>query len=74
MSKSLIFAHFLFFGERIAHSLIFGQKMSDSLRKPMSKFPALVCNCTVQYLPLGEKISLSFFTSFLIFIKCYVCV
>ena len=43
MSQSLIFAHFLFFGERcenewiahffewIAHSLIFGQKTSDSL-------------------------------------------
>ena len=29
------------FFERIAHSLIFGQKTSDSLGKPMSKFPAL---------------------------------
>ena len=30
------------FFEQIAHSLIFGKKKSDSLRKPMSKFPALV--------------------------------
>ena len=29
------------FFEQIAHSLIFGQKTSDSLGKPMSKFPAL---------------------------------
>ena len=29
------------FFELIAHSLIFGQKTSDSLGKPMSKFPAL---------------------------------
>ena len=27
---------------KIAHSLIFSQKTSDSLRKPMSEFPALV--------------------------------
>ena len=31
-------AHFF---EQIAHLLIFGQKTSDSLGKPMSKFPAL---------------------------------
>ena len=30
------------FFERIAHLLIFLQKTSDSLRKPMSEFPALV--------------------------------
>ena len=38
-------AHFLTnrsFFERIAHLLIFLQKTSDSLRKPMSEFPALV--------------------------------
>ena len=29
------------FFEQITHLLIFGQKTSDSLRKPMSKFPAL---------------------------------
>ena len=29
------------FFERIAHSLIFSQKTSNSLRKPMSEFPAL---------------------------------
>ena len=34
MSKLLVF-------EQIAHLLIFGQKTSDSLGKPMSKFPAL---------------------------------
>ena len=32
-------AHFF---EPIAHLLIFGQKTSDSLRKPMSEFPALL--------------------------------
>ena len=36
MSESLVFF------EQIAHSLIFFKKMSDSLRKPMSQFPALV--------------------------------
>ena len=30
------------FFERIPHSLIFSQKTSDSLRKPMSEFPALI--------------------------------
>ena len=30
------------FFERIAYSLIFSQKTSDSLRNPMSKFPALI--------------------------------
>ena len=30
------------FFELIAHSLIFSQKTSDSLRKPMSEFPALL--------------------------------
>ena len=35
MSESLIFF------EQMAHSLIFGLKTSDSLGKPMSKFPAL---------------------------------
>ena len=29
------------FFERIAHSLIFSQKTSESLRKPLSEFPAL---------------------------------
>ena len=46
------------FFEGIAHLLIFGQKTSASLRKPMSKFPALwysrystrtYCSITVQY-------------------------
>ena len=32
-------AHFF---EQITHSLIFGQKSSDSLRKPMNEFPALM--------------------------------
>ena len=41
------------FFERIAHSLIFSQKTSNSLRKPMSEFPALqrtVQNCQVLHL------------------------
>ena len=33
------------FFEQIAHSLIFLQKPSDSLRKPMSEFPALKKQC-----------------------------
>ena len=41
------------FFERITHSLIFSQKTSNSLRKPMSEFPALqrtVQNCQVLHL------------------------
>ena len=33
-------AHQKWVNERIAHLLIFSQKTSDSLRKPLSKFPA----------------------------------
>ena len=40
-------AHFF---EQIAHLLIFGQKTSDSLGKPMSKFPALG-NTVIMNLP-----------------------
>ena len=38
LTKNERIVHFF---ERIAHLLIFLQKKSDSLRKPMSKFPAL---------------------------------
>ena len=34
------------FFEQITHSLIFGQKTSDSLGKPKSEFPALLCTYT----------------------------
>ena len=38
LTKNERIAHFF---EQIAHLLIFLQTMSDSLRKPMSEFPAL---------------------------------
>ena len=47
LKKNERFAHSLFLNERceqiaqVAHSLIFWQKTSNSLRKPMSEFPAL---------------------------------
>ena len=42
MSESLVFF------EQIAYALIFSQKLSDSLRKPMSEFPALAVHFCIK--------------------------
>ena len=42
MSESLVFF------EQIAYALIFSQKLSDSLRKPMSEFPALAVHFRIK--------------------------
>ena len=43
------------FFERIAHSLIFSQKTSNSLRKPMSEFPALLYTECIQCIVFAKE-------------------
>ena len=53
MSESRFFWVNRSFFEWIAHSLIFGPKTSNSLRNPMSEFPALIGSATIR-LPVAN--------------------